>query len=81
LGVQVEEAKDGFTIHGNGKVPGGVELDPLGDHRLAMSLAIAGLAAQKPISIINSEIVAESFPDFVEKLNRLGANIILVENE
>jgi 3-phosphoshikimate 1-carboxyvinyltransferase len=81
MGVQVEEAEDGFTIHGNGKVPGGVELDPQGDHRLAMSLAIAGLAAQKPITIINSEIIAESFPDFVEELNRLGANIILVENE
>jgi 3-phosphoshikimate 1-carboxyvinyltransferase len=79
--VHVEEAVDGFTIHGNGKVPGGVELDPHGDHRLAMSLAIAGLAAQKPISIINSEIVAESFPDFVEVLKNLGANIIQVENE
>jgi 3-phosphoshikimate 1-carboxyvinyltransferase len=81
MGVQVEEAEDGFTIHGNGKVPGGVELDPHGDHRLAMSLAIAGLAAQKPIAIINSEIVAESFPDFVEVLNNLGANIISVENK
>jgi 3-phosphoshikimate 1-carboxyvinyltransferase len=81
LGIQVEEVKDGFTIHGNGNVPGGVELNPHDDHRLAMSLAIAGLAAQKPISIINSEIVAESFPDFVDVLNSLGANIIQVENE
>ena len=81
MGVQVEEAEDGFTIHGNGNVPGGVELDPHGDHRLAMSLAIAGLASQKPIAIVNSEIIAESFPDFVEVLNSLGANIILVENE
>ncbi len=47
MGVQVEEAEDGFTIHGNGQVPGGVELDPHGDHRLAMSLAIAGLACTK----------------------------------
>jgi 3-phosphoshikimate 1-carboxyvinyltransferase len=81
MGVQVEEAEDGFTIQGNGKVPGGVELDPHGDHRLAMSLAIAGLAAQKPIEIINSEIIAESFPNFAEVLKNLGANIILVENE
>lgn len=81
MGVQVEEEEDGFTIHGNGKVPGGVELDPLGDHRLAMSLAIAGLAAQKPIAIGNSEITTESFPGFVEVLKNLGANIIQVENE
>ena len=81
MGVQVEEAKDGFTIHGTGQVPGGVELDPHGDHRLAMSLAIAGLAAQKPIAIINSEIIAESFPDFADVLNSLGADIILVQNE
>ncbi len=81
MGVQVEEAEDGFTIHGNGNVPGGVELDPHGDHRLAMSLAIAGLAAQKPIAIVNSEIISESFPDFVEVLNSLGANIFLVGNE
>jgi 3-phosphoshikimate 1-carboxyvinyltransferase len=81
MGVQVGEAEDGFTIHGNGYVPGGVEVDPHGDHRLAMSLAIAGLASQKTISIINSEIIAESFPDFVDVLNSLGAKITLVENE
>jgi 3-phosphoshikimate 1-carboxyvinyltransferase len=81
MGVQVEEAEDGFTIHGNGKVPGGVELDPHGDHRLAMSVAISGLAAEKPITITNPEIISESFPDFVDVLNGLGANIFLVDHE
>lgn len=74
-GAQVEEAPDGFTIHGRGRLPGGALADPHGDHRLAMSLAVAGLAAQAPIAVSDSAIIAESFPEFSAVLSALGAQL------
>ena len=55
--------------------------DPHGDHRLAMSLAIAGLAAQQPVTIENSAIINESFPEFDEVLTKLGANLVSFSNK
>nr|HQQ92793.1 3-phosphoshikimate 1-carboxyvinyltransferase [Kiritimatiellia bacterium] len=55
-----------------GTLAGG-EADARGDHRLAMSLALAGLAAPSPVTVHHAEILRESFPDFVEQLTRLGA--------
>jgi 3-phosphoshikimate 1-carboxyvinyltransferase len=81
IGVQVEEMPDGFIIHGTGRVRGGVTLDPQGDHRLAMSFGIAGLASEKPITIENAEIISESFPSFSQVLRGLNANISIQENE
>jgi 3-phosphoshikimate 1-carboxyvinyltransferase len=74
-GVQVEEKADGFVIEGNGRLPGGAIASPHGDHRLAMALAVAGLAAQNPIGVENAEITQESFPGFADCLRALGAEI------
>jgi len=79
LGAQVEEVSDGFTIHGRGSLHGGT-IDPHGDHRLAMSLAVAGLASQQPVTIENSAIIQESFPEFDDVLAKLGANLVSVTN-
>lgn len=73
LGVDIEEHPDGFTIHG-GKLHGGT-VESHGDHRLAMSLAVAGLAAQSPVIVQHAECTAESFPGFVETLQKLGADL------
>lgn len=73
LGVEIEEHSDGFTIHG-GKLQGG-SVDSHGDHRLAMSLTIAGLAAESPITVRNAECTSESFPAFAEILQKIGAAI------
>ena len=73
LGVNFEEHPDGFTIHG-GKLQGGT-VESHGDHRLAMSLAVAGLAAQAPVIVQHTECTAESFPGFVETLQKLGADL------
>lgn len=75
LGVQIEETPDGFVVHGHGILQGGT-VDPHGDHRLAMSLAVAGLAARKPITIENAAIIRESFPEFDNVLGRLGAGLV-----
>ena len=75
LGVQAQEKPDGFVVDGLGRVPGGVQLDPQGDHRLAISLALAGLAAGSPVTVENAGIISESFPDFPAVLRSLGADI------
>jgi len=63
LGIAVEETPDGAVIHG-GRIEGG-EVDSAGDHRCAMSFAIAGLVACGAIRIHDCANVATSFPDFV----------------
>ncbi len=74
VGVVIEEAPDGFTLPGD-TIPRGGIINPHGDHRLAMSLAVAGLGAQGPIAIQNPNIIHESYPEFQEVLERLGARI------
>lgn len=64
LGVEMEEYPDGFRIRGNGCIPGGASVDAHGDHRVAMSLALAGLIAERPVAIAGFEMLNESFPDF-----------------
>ena len=63
VGVEIHEQPDGFDIFG-GAIPGGAAVDAHGDHRVAMSLALAALVAKRPITIAGFDILAESFPDF-----------------
>lgn len=74
LGVQVEETQDGFSIRG-GAIPQGGIVQSHGDHRLAMALAVAGLASQEPVTVIGAEAADESFPDFVKTLRELGGGM------
>jgi 3-phosphoshikimate 1-carboxyvinyltransferase len=74
LGVAVEEFKDGFQIRGREQVEGG-QVESHGDHRLAMSLAVAGLASERPVSVIDGQVVSETFPDFSRQLAVLGASL------
>jgi 3-phosphoshikimate 1-carboxyvinyltransferase len=74
LGADVSETPDGFVITGGNPLTGG-NVDPHGDHRLAMSLAVAGLGANKAISVNDSRIINESFPEFIPILQSLGANL------
>ncbi len=73
LGVDLEETADGAVIHG-GAVKGG-EVDSAGDHRVAMSLAVLGLVAEGPIVIDNAEWIRTSYPDFVDHMVALGAQM------
>ncbi len=74
LGAAVQESPDGFTIRGKGGTTGG-QVASHGDHRLAMALAVAGLASRNPVRVQGAEIVAESFPDFESTLTRLGSKL------
>jgi 3-phosphoshikimate 1-carboxyvinyltransferase len=73
LGVDITEVPDGFSIQGASRLRGG-QVSPSGDHRLAMALAVGGLAAEEPIAVRDAEIIAESFPNFLEALQSLGAD-------
>ncbi|GAA0706913.1 3-phosphoshikimate 1-carboxyvinyltransferase [Dokdonella soli] len=70
LGVRVEETPDGAVIHG-GRLRGGV-VDSAGDHRCAMSFAVAGLIAHDAVRIADCANVATSFPGFVEITQSAG---------
>jgi 3-phosphoshikimate 1-carboxyvinyltransferase len=74
LGVQVEELPDGFVIQGGSRLFGGT-INAHGDHRMAMAFAVAGLSAYSPIYINGAEMIAESFPGFVDSLRSLGADV------
>ncbi|MEO6173148.1 MAG: 3-phosphoshikimate 1-carboxyvinyltransferase, partial [Arenimonas sp.] len=75
LGAQIIETPDGAIIRG-GKLQGG-EADSHGDHRIAMSLAIAGQLASGTVQISDCDNVATSFPGFValSKSVGLGLNV------
>ncbi len=73
LGISAEPTADGIVIEG-GQLQSG-EVNSLGDHRIAMSFAIAGLRASGSISIRNCNNVATSFPGFVELANTLGLKV------
>lgn len=73
LGIASEVFEDGIRITG-GKIGGG-QVDSFGDHRIAMSFAVAALRAESIISITDCANVATSFPDFVELAKRAGINV------
>ena len=67
LGARIEGRSDGFDIEGPTPLRG-APVDSRGDHRLAMTLAIAGLLAQGETQIVGAECIADSFPGFEERL-------------
>ena len=76
FGVECEARPDGFVVEGRPDRP----LDPAhvhahGDHRIAMSAAIAGLVASGPTHIDDADNVATSYPGFAATLAQLGATI------
>jgi 3-phosphoshikimate 1-carboxyvinyltransferase len=74
MGVRVEERPDGMTIAGGQRFRG-ARVTSGGDHRMAMALAVAALAADGPSEIDGIETAEVSFPGFVTVLQRLGARI------
>ncbi len=74
IGVAVEEFDDGLAITGSGGalLPGGAAIASRLDHRIAMSMAIAGLASRSAVTIDDISPVATSFPTFFETLDALA---------
>ncbi len=68
-GVDCQETADGFSIAGRPSQPGGTELHPAGDHRLAMAFAILASRSDKGAFLLESDCVKISFHDFFSCLN------------
>lgn len=77
LGVVHSVLPDGMRIEGRGTGPAfsGGEIDSFGDHRIAMSFAVASLRTAKSISIRDVANVATSFPGFVGLARSVGLDI------
>jgi 3-phosphoshikimate 1-carboxyvinyltransferase len=74
LGANVAETADGFIIQGK-HLAGGRQVASHGDHRLAMALAVAGLACQQPVTVLDAGIITESFPAFQQTIADLGGQL------
>lgn len=74
-GVEVEDGPDFMIVTGPGSVKGGARVTTHGDHRIAMSHLVMGLAAEQPITVDEPGMIATSFPGFVELMRGLGGDI------
>ena len=70
LGGSVEEQPSGLIVHGAGRLTGGTA-DACGDHRIAMSAAVAACICESAVSVSGSECVSKSYPRFWEDLDAL----------
>lgn len=77
MGADVEERPDGLVIR-HSKLHG-VPLNSHADHRMVMTLAVAGLGAAGETLISNIECVKKTFPNFVDQMQSIGA--IVMTNE
>jgi 3-phosphoshikimate 1-carboxyvinyltransferase len=76
-GVDAEELPDGLVVRGHGpkSVRGGASIRTLGDHRVAMSFLVMGLASKEPVVVDDADMIATSFPGFADFMQGLGADI------
>jgi 3-phosphoshikimate 1-carboxyvinyltransferase len=73
LGAKVEELSDGLIVHES--TLKGCPVKSYGDHRVVMSLAVAGLAIPGQTEVDRAEAVEVTVPNFVELMQKLGARI------
>ncbi len=74
LGGSARIGDDSITIHGAGRLAGGIA-DPGNDHRLAFAAAAAALISEAPVTVLGAGCVNKSAPRFFEDLSRLGLRI------
>lgn len=74
VGADIKETPDGFKISGKTKLNGGTQVECYHDHRLAMSLYVAGLVCENPVSINGFEWADISFPEFERLFAQLTQN-------
>jgi 3-phosphoshikimate 1-carboxyvinyltransferase len=70
LGARIKELPDGLIIEGTGSLKGGA-CRSYGDHRIAMTLGIAGLLAEEEVVVSGAEAASVTYPDFWDDLAAL----------
>jgi len=73
MGILIDESEDGAEIHYG--EPSGATVDSHGDHRVAMSFAVAATIADSAVGVRNVDAVATSFPGFSDVLGSLGVSM------
>lgn len=73
LGAKIEATEDGMVIYGTGKLSGAA-CQSHGDHRLAMTLAVAGALAQGETTVEGTDAAVVSYPDFWQHLAQLSGS-------
>lgn len=74
LGAQITETPDGFIIRGPQKLTAAT-VEGHDDHRVSMSLSVAGLVSNAEMTVLDAKCAGDSFPGFAETLTGLGAEI------
>ena len=76
-GVDVIAGEDTLVVNGSGResIKGGCQINAYNDHRIAMSFICLGQVAQRPIKISETISINTSFPGFIEKFKKIGANL------
>ncbi|WP_434530491.1 3-phosphoshikimate 1-carboxyvinyltransferase [Haloarcula sp. NS06] len=75
MGAEVEEHQDELFVYGADSDLAGTTVEGRADHRIIMSLAVAGLVADGETTVTGAEHVDVSFPDFFDVLESLGAAV------
>lgn len=73
MGIKIDESVDGVEIHYG--EPFGTTVDSHGDHRVAMSLAVAGTVADSAVCVRDIDAIETSFPGFSEVMSSIGVLI------
>jgi 3-phosphoshikimate 1-carboxyvinyltransferase len=71
FGARITPTDDGMIIEGKSSLTGAV-IDSMGDHRIGMAMAIAGIAAEGVTQVTNAEAINVSFPGFAELLESIA---------
>lgn len=77
-GADIEIGADYMVVHG-GKALTGQVVNSYDDHRIAMAMTVCGLAAEGTMKVEHAECASVSFPEFYEKMNKIGAEIKIHE--
>jgi 3-phosphoshikimate 1-carboxyvinyltransferase len=77
MGARIDELTDGLIIHQSQLK--GTDLHGYDDHRMVMSLSIAGLAAAGVTRVDTAESARVTYPSFIEDLKKLGAHIEIMD--
>lgn len=73
-GIECDSGPDEMSVVGKGRIKGGT-FKSSDDHRMAMSLGVAGLVSDSPITVLGAESAGKSYPGFWQELQRFGALI------
>jgi 3-phosphoshikimate 1-carboxyvinyltransferase len=79
MGLEIEERPDGYRVPG-GQTPRGGVVHAHGDHRIAMTAAIAATISTEPVEIVGFASVASSYPTFLDDLQALGGRVEVVSH-